>query len=131
MYLDANNLYKWAMSQYLPTGGFKWLSEGEINNTNLKIYTGIDIRGWPWLSWTITWNSQWLPIRKKLMFHKAIYPIIVKDHKTKFQCKHRASKKLVPTLLTKTKYVLHYRNLQLYMDLELKLKKVQRALQLI
>ena len=28
MYLDANNLYGWAMSQYLPTGqGFKWLSE--------------------------------------------------------------------------------------------------------
>lgn len=27
MYLDTNNLYGWAMSQYLPTGGFKWLSE--------------------------------------------------------------------------------------------------------
>ena len=24
MYLDANNLYCWAMSQPLPTGGFKW-----------------------------------------------------------------------------------------------------------
>ena len=27
MYLDANNLYCWAMSQPLPTGGFKWLKE--------------------------------------------------------------------------------------------------------
>ena len=27
MYLDANNLYGWAMSQYLPTGGFKWFNE--------------------------------------------------------------------------------------------------------
>ena len=29
------------MSQYLSTGGFKWLSEFEINNTNLgKIHRG-------------------------------------------------------------------------------------------
>ena len=29
MYLDANNLYGWAMSQYLPYSEFKWLSEKE------------------------------------------------------------------------------------------------------
>ena len=27
MYLDANNLYGWPMSQSLPTGRFKWLKE--------------------------------------------------------------------------------------------------------
>ena len=31
-YLDANNPYGWAMSQSLPTGGFKWVS----NPDNLK-----------------------------------------------------------------------------------------------
>ena len=27
MYLDANNLYGWAMSQKLPVDGFKWVKE--------------------------------------------------------------------------------------------------------
>ena len=31
MYLDKNNLYALAMIQYLPYGGFKWLSSKEIN----------------------------------------------------------------------------------------------------
>ena len=29
-YLDANNLHGWAMSQYLPYIGFKWLNQKEI-----------------------------------------------------------------------------------------------------
>ena len=38
MYLDANNLYGWAMSQYLPTGSFKWLTEEKIDNLDLGKY---------------------------------------------------------------------------------------------
>ena len=30
-YLDANNLYSWAMSQYLPYNEFKWLNQKEID----------------------------------------------------------------------------------------------------
>ena len=31
-YLDANNLYGWALSQYLPYSGFKWLNQKEISD---------------------------------------------------------------------------------------------------
>ena len=37
--------------------------------------------------------------------------------------------KLIPTLKDKKEYVLHYRNLQLYLDLGLKKKKVHRVLE--
>ena len=38
-YLDANNLYGWAMSEDLPTGGFRWVPEEEIDLTK-KILVG-------------------------------------------------------------------------------------------
>ena len=31
-FLDANNLYGWAMSQKLPTHGFKWMNNEELEN---------------------------------------------------------------------------------------------------
>jgi hypothetical protein len=33
MYLDANNLYGWAMSQYLPVGDYQWCWK---ENSNVK-----------------------------------------------------------------------------------------------
>ena len=45
MYLDAKNLYGWAMSQYLPTGGFQWLTEDKINELNLSKYENDSSKG--------------------------------------------------------------------------------------
>ena len=33
-YLDANNLYRWAMVQNLPTNGFKWENGEDFNPEN-------------------------------------------------------------------------------------------------
>ena len=35
-YLDANNLYGWAMPRQLSTSGFKWMTDDELD-------------GWSWL----------------------------------------------------------------------------------
>ena len=37
MYLDGNNFYGWAMMQYLPYGGFRWLREKQIEKLVKKI----------------------------------------------------------------------------------------------
>jgi len=36
IYWDANNLNGWAMSQYLPIGGFHWLDQEGISSFNLE-----------------------------------------------------------------------------------------------
>ena len=36
IYLDRNNPYGWAISQYLPYGGFKWLNQKEIDKLDVN-----------------------------------------------------------------------------------------------
>ena len=42
--------------------------------------------------------------------------------------KHTETNKLVPNLMNKSNYVVHYRTLQLYLKLGLKIKKVNKVL---
>ena len=45
-YLDANNLYGWAMSKKLPVNGFRWLDSDEINEEFIKNYNENDKKGY-------------------------------------------------------------------------------------
>ena len=137
MYLDANNLYGWAMSQYLPTGGFRWMTEKQFNNIDLAKYKEDSDKG------LIHVLEVDLEYPQKLHNLHNDYPLgpekikVTKDMLSDY-CQKIASKynistglvhKLIPTLNNKEKYVLHYRNLQLYNDLGLKVTKVHRVLE--
>ena len=45
-YLDANNLYNWAMSKKLPVNGFKWIDNNEINEDFIKNYDENNDKGY-------------------------------------------------------------------------------------
>ena len=45
IYLDANNLYDLAVSQYLPTGNFKWMTDKEISKIDLGKYKAYGKKG--------------------------------------------------------------------------------------
>ena len=133
IYLDANNLYGWAMIQKLPTGDFRWIKSPEY--INLDSYDENSSKG---LILEVS-----LEYPKELHSLHNDYPlapekITVGEEMLSDYCQMIKSNegiktgqmgKLIPNLRDKEKYVLHYRNLQLYLSLGLKLKKIHRALQ--
>ena len=135
MYLDANNLYGWAMSQYLPTGNFKWLSQKRIKKTNLGKYTENSDKGLI-LEVDLEYPQELHNLHndfplgpEKIKVAKDMLSDYCKQIADKFNISSGLVHKLIPTLNDKEKYILHYRNLQLYLSLGLKLKKIHRVLQ--
>ena len=123
------------MSQYLPTGNFRWMTDKEISKIDLAKYKENGKKG------SILEVDLEHP-RELHSLHND-YPVApeklnVSNNMLSGYCKKIAEKynmsiglviKLIPTLKDKQEYVLHYRNLQLYMDLGLKIKKVHRVLE--
>ena len=135
MYLDANNLYGWAMSQYLPTGGFKWLSQKQIDKINLAKYE-VDSKKGLILEVDLEYpeklhdlHNDYPLASEKLKVTKDMLSPYCKKIAEKYRISIGLVQKLIPTLSKKEKYVLHYRNLQLYLDLGLKVTKVHRVLE--
>ena len=135
MYLDANNLYGWAMSQYLPTGGFRWMTQKQIDKIDLTKYEEDSRKGL-----ILEVDLEYLEELHDLHNDYPLAPEKVKVNKYDLSeyCKRISEKhgistglvsKLIPTLSKKEKYVLHYRNLQLYIDLGLKVTNVHRVLE--
>ena len=131
-----NNLYGHAMSQYLPYANFKWVknidkikqklmniksnsSTGYILEVDLKYLQELhDIHNdYPLAPEKIKIPKEWL----------SDYSLeIVNAH----NITTRTVEKLVPNLMNKNNYVIHYRNLQQCLELGMKLKKIHRILNL-
>ena len=68
MYLDANNLYGWAMSKKLPVNGFKWENDLSIFNENfIKNYKGNSDVGY-FLEADIEYSKQIKKIKKNMSY---------------------------------------------------------------
>ena len=115
-YLDANNLYGWAMSQPLPTGEFRWV---EFENRNPK---------------TIV---EELVAKKDYGYLREVdirYPKNLHDYHNNlpFMCakmKINAVEKLVLNLYYKHKYVIHVRALVLALEHGLVLERIHREIE--
>ena len=130
MYLDANNLYGWAMSKYLPTGKFKWKENINLNNYSDESKKGLILEvdlEYPKELHDLHNDFPLAP--EKIKVSENMLSNYCKKISNKFNISTGLVHKLIPTLYNKEKYVLHYKNLQLYLQVGLKLKKVHRALE--
>ena len=141
MYLDVNNLYGWTMSQYLPYSGFKWLNQKEIDNfcLNSVEYNFIEENSSD--AYILEVDLEYPDELHELHnnYHLSPEKIEISQNMLSNYCSNIANEhgiktggvnKLAPHLGNKSKYVLHYRNLQLYLSLGMKLTKVHRILTL-
>ncbi|GFS10029.1 hypothetical protein ElyMa_006636600 [Elysia marginata] len=132
LYLDANNLYGWAMSQHLPTGEFRWVEDCNKIASEIADHPPDAAEGYI--------LEVDLDYPQELHETHNAYPLaperLVVQKKWMSEYQHNLQgarspaevEKLVPNLRNKKRYVVHYRNLQLYLSLGMKLKKVHRAL---
>ena len=112
VYLDANNLYGWAMSKPLPVGGFEWMDEAELEN------------------WERFVDEEGIGCILEVDLE---YPVELHDFHNDFPlAPERLTlgkvEKLTQNLRDKEKMVLHGKNLALFLSLGMKLKKVRRGL---
>ena len=128
------NLYGYAMSQYLPYVDFKWVKN--IDKIEKKL---MQIKKDSSTGYILEVDLEY---PEKLHDIRNDYPLalekinILKEWLSKYCLKianaHNittgSAKKLVPNLMNKNNYVIHYRNLQQCLELGMKLKKIHRIL---
>jgi len=130
-YLDANNLYGDAMSNPLPIGNFQFLSQHEIDNFDLLSISSNSKTGFI-IECNISYPEHLHPLHSDYPLapeHLTVDAEMLSPFASQFADKNwKSSKKLIPNLLDKTKYVTYYRNLQFYVNHGLIVTKIHRIL---
>ena len=125
------------MNEILPISDFIWLPESEIKHidwtkTNDESEIGYILEVDLLYPENIHINQQDLPLapekRKITNNELSEYQIQTLEMMKKFNYKRHPTEKLMLTLHDKKNYVIHYRNLKLYLRLGLVLTKVHRVL---
>ena len=128
LYLDANNLYGWAMSQKLPTGNFKW-EEPNYNWRNPPDERGCIIECDLKYPLNTKFKTQKFPLApEKLKIRKEDLSDYQLNYLSVENKKIGNVSKLILNLKDKEKYVIHYELLKYYEKLGLKVKKIHRII---
>ena len=130
MYWDANDLQDCAMIQSLPVSDFKFLSKKETNRFDLNSISENSEIGYI-LECNLEYPEALHDLHKDYPFCPE--KIEISSHMLLRYCsdieiKVGGVKKLIPNRSNKVKYVVHYRNLEYYLSLGIKLIKVHRIL---
>ena len=131
-YLDMNNLYDWAMSEYLPSEKFKWLKNidwFDVNSVSEKSPIGyileVDLEYSDDLH---VLHNDYPTAPEKLAIPYDMLSDFCKKVADKYEMKVGYVKKLIPNLGSKTNYVVHDSDLPLYLSLGMKMTKIHRML---
>ena len=131
-YLDANNLYGWAMTQPLPYADFQWSEERDMEvllryahcqETGCIVMVDLD---YPEELHDLH-NDYPLAPEQKLVENAMLSPYAA-ELKQQLNIGDDVCQKLVPNLMSKSKYVVDIRNLAMYVRLGMKVTRVHRVI---
>ena len=122
------------MNRPLPCGGFKCLNKQKINsfcldsiseNNSIGYFLEVDL---DYTSELHDLHNDYKLAPEKLEINSDMLSKYCFEIDNKYGIKVGGVNKLVPNLRDKRKYIAHYRNIQLYLSLEMKLSKIHRVL---
>ena len=134
MYFDANNLYGWAITQYLPYGNFKWMTRKEIDKFDLGLIKENGLNAYilevelEYPSELHDFHNDYPLAPEKLKINSDMLSKYSSSIANNYGIRVGEVNKLIPNLGIEKNYVIHYRNLQLHISLGMKVTKVHKIL---